>query len=256
MALHRLSQNLDVVTSLRYISMSAIVIGYVAFNIPNVTLARAFEPSVLSTCSTVSGTVTGISGQRLQIIPQQGKPLVNAQYSNATDIVKEDVVTYSALKKGIDVGVLVTKMAQLVMLDPTDQLSEASLGCQMLQPAQSPNSTTPSGSQVMVSQGSVQQITNNTFTILPRSGLPKTFTWATNTTFVRYTDHQSPQILSSGASVVLVGPMSNGVIMASRITVVPNARQMGLMMSCKLPVLSCPPIPDFIALALLALVFA
>jgi hypothetical protein len=256
MTLRRLSQNLNVVAALRYISMSAIVIGYIAFNIPNMPLARASGTSLFPTCSTVSGTVTGIKGKSLQISSEQGGKIINAQYSNATDIVKEDVVTSSDLRKGIDVQVLITKAAQLVMLDPSDQPNGASaLECQMPQSAQNSTPTAPGGSQIMVSQGTIQQITDNTFTILPRSGLPKTFAWTTNTAFVRYTDHQSPQILSSGASVLLVGPMSNGVIMASRITVLPNARQMGLMMSCKLPVLSCPPIPDFIALAILALVF-
>ncbi len=261
MALHRLSQNLNVVTSLRYISMSAIVIGYVAFNIPNVPLARASGASMLPICSTVSGTITGTSGQKLQITSEKSGQIFNAEYSSSTDIVKEDVVASSDLRKGIDVEVLVTKTAQLVMLDPGDQPNEAlSLGCQISHPdsktAQSPTPPTSSGSQTMVSQGSIQQITDNTFTILPRSGLPQTFTWTTNTAFVRYTDHQSPQILSSGVPVLVVGPISNGVIMASRITVLPNAREMGLMMRCNLPVLSCPPIPDFIALAILALIFA
>jgi hypothetical protein len=149
----------------------------------------------------------------------------------------------------------------LVMLDPSDQPSEASsLGCQISHPAskttQRSTSSPSGGSQVLVSQGTIQQITDNTFTILPHAGLPKTFTWATNTTFIQYTDHQSSQILSSGTSVLLIGPMSNGVIMASRITVVPNGRSMAMMDRCTLPILSCPPIPDFIALALLALVFS
>jgi hypothetical protein len=260
--LNRFSQPFAGFSSLRYISMSAIVIGSFALSSSNVCLAKAFLQSALPTCYTAFGNITSINGQNLQIAPEQGSTIVNAEYSNATHFLKEEVVTSSNLKKGIDVKVLANTEAELVILDPSDQLSETpSLGCRIAHPdsqtTQRPTATPSSGEllgePIIASQGTVQQITDNTFTILPHTGLPKTFMWAANTNFIQYTDYQYSQILSSGASVLLIGPIRNGVIIASRITVIPKAQTKGsLKQSCFL--LPGTFVCDLIALAFLALI--
>lgn len=230
MKLERFSQNFARFSSLYYISISAIFIGSFALNSFNVCLANTLLPPVLPTCFTVFGTITGISGRRLQIKSEQNNTVVHAQYSNATHFLKEEVVNSSSLKAGIDVQVLAGKEAELVILDPSDQFSEASsLGCRMPQ-----TTSTPSGGTSLIgSQGTIQQVTDNTFTILPHVGQPKTFVWTKNTNFLQYTDYPSSQILLSGMSVILTGPIHNGVIIASRITIVPQGQRKGsLKQSC------------------------
>lgn len=240
---------------LRYIFMSASIIGSVAISSSSVCLAKKSLPSVLPTCSTAIGTITSISGNQLQITLQQDTPVVYAQYSNATQFLKEDVVDFSFLREGINAQIQsrgASEIAETVLLNPSEQ----PLGCQMFHPVSQatphPTVTSPSSEPLVVNQGIVQQITDNTFTILPRTGQPKTFAWTTNTTFLQYTDFQSSQILSLGQSVLLIGPARNGVIMASRITVLPQVQKRGKR-SCfhSRSNVAC----DLIALGLLAIVF-
>jgi hypothetical protein len=213
-----------------YLSMSAIFIASIVLSSSNVGLAKTFGPSVLPTCFTAMGTISSISGRQLQITPEQGGPIVYAEYSNATHFFKEQVVSSSALKEGTDVNVLAKEEAEVVLLDPSEQFSgTASLGCQMSQtiqrPLATPSSSSPSSGSFTVSQGTVQQITDNTFTISPHAGRLKTFAWAMNTTFLQYTDYQSSKILSLGVPVLVTGPIRNGVIIASRIIALPQVQR-------------------------------
>jgi len=234
--------------------MSVIIIGSFAISSSGVCLAQAFLPSVLPTCFTTAGTITSISGNKLQITLQQSSSVVYAQYSNATQFLKEDVVDSSALREGIDVQVQASgasAIAKTVLLYPSEQ----PLGCQMSPSVSQVNPSsmvTPLISEPLVtSQGIVQQITDNTFTILPRIGPPKTFVWTTHTTFLQYTDDQSSQILSLGQSILLIGPVRNGIIIASRIVVLSQAQKKGKR-SCfgSRSNLAC----DLAALGLLAIV--
>ncbi len=238
--------------------MNTIFIASIILNSPNIGLAKAFLPSVLPPCFTAMGTISSINGRQLQITPEQGNPIVYAAYSNATHFFKEQVVSSSALKEGTDVNVLAKEEAEVVLLNPSEKLSGvASLGCQMSQtiqrPPTTPSSSLPNSGSFTVSQGTIQQITANTFTISPHAGMPKTFTWATKTTFLQYTDYQSSQLLASVMPVLVIGPMHNGVIMASRIIALPQAqRKNSLKQSCFL--LPGNFVCDMISLGLLLLI--
>jgi hypothetical protein len=207
--------------------MSVIVVGSFIMISCNACLAKAFIPSALPFCSIALGTVKSISGQAILITPEQGNTTIHAKYSNDTHILKEEVVDSSALERGRHVQVLApaaSNEAGVVSLYPSNDTQQSLLlGCQMPQTTQNP-AITPSGSGPIPSQGIIQQVTNNnTFTISLRTGQLKTFTWSVNTPFTQYTD-QSSKILSPGTSVLLIGPMRNGVIMASRIAVLPRGQ--------------------------------
>lgn len=232
------SQYLAVFYPLGYLSVSTIFIASIILSSSNVGSAKEFQPSVLPSCFTAMGIISSISGRQLQITPQQGGPIVYAEYSNATHFFKEQVLSSSALREGTDVNVVAKEEAEVVLLNPSEKLSgAASLGCQMSQTIQPPPATSssglPSSGSLTVSQGTVEHITANTFTISSPVGRQKTFIWATNTTFLQYTDYPSSKILALGAPVLLIGPMHNKVIIASRITVLPQAqRKSGLKQSC------------------------
>ncbi len=231
MTLNRSSQRSAGFSSLCYISMSIIVIGSFTLFSSNICLATSFVSPVIPSCSMVHGTLTGINGQQLLISPDQGNTPIHAEYSNATHILKEEAVGSSALKRGTDINVLAlatNNEAEMVLLNPINNTRQSpSLRCQIPQTAQ--NSTaTPSGSrssgEPIPSQGIIQQVTDKTFTMSLRTGQLKTFTWSKQTPFIQSTDSQSSKILSSGASVLLIGPMRNGVIMASGIAVLPQGQ--------------------------------
>jgi hypothetical protein len=211
--------------------MSTIVIGSFIMFSSNVCLATELVPSVLPSCSITLGTVTRINGQQLLVTPEQGNTPIQAKYSDTTHIIEKEVVGSSALRRGIDVKVLATaanNQARVVVLNPSNDTRQSSLlGCQIPQTTQHP-AATPSSSrssdEPIPSQGIIEQVTNNAFTISPRTSQPKTFTWSTETPFIQYTDYQPAKMLSSGAPVLLIGPMRNGVIMASLIAVLPQGQ--------------------------------
>jgi hypothetical protein len=253
---NRFTRRLARLHSLRYISLSVIIIGSLAISSSSVCLAQAFLPSVLPTCFSATGTITQISGNQLQITLQQGSPIVDTQFSNATQFLKEDIADSSALREGINIQVQArgaSAIAETVLL----YSSEQPLGCRQM--SQSVSNTPPSSTSaslssepLVTSQGIVQQVTDSAFTILPRTGQLKTFVWTKNTTFLQYTNYQSSQILSPGQPILLIGPARNGAIMASRIVVLPQAQMKGKR-SCfgSRSNVVC----DLAALALLAVVF-
>jgi hypothetical protein len=227
MTLDRSAQHFAGFSSLCYISMSMITIGSFIIISCSACLAKALGSSALPSCSVTLGTVTSRNGQQLLITPKQGNAPIHVRYSNATHILQEGVVESSALKKGIYVQVLVpagSNQAGVVMLNPGDNARQGSLlGCRM---PQTPAATS-GRSKLISSQGIIQRVTNNTFIVSLRTGQPKTFTWSTNTTFIQYTDVQSSKILTSRASVLLIGPVRKGVIIASRIAVIPQGLMKG-----------------------------
>jgi hypothetical protein len=232
MTLNRSSQRCTGFYSLCYICMSMMAIGSFIIISCSACLAKAFGSSVLPSCSVTLGTVTSRNGQQLLITPQQGNTPMHVKYSNATHIIQENVVKSSALRKGIYVQVLVpagSNQAEVVILNLSNKTRRGSLlGCRM---PQTPTATL-GGSKSILSQGIIQQVANNTFTISPRTGRPKTFTWSTNTTFIQYADLQSSKILVPKSSVQLMGPMRNGVIMASNIAVLPQGQMQGSSQKC------------------------
>jgi hypothetical protein len=243
--------------------MSTIVIGSFIMISCNACLAKAFIPSALPSCTIAIGTVKSISGPEILITPEQGNTTIHAKYSNNTHILREDVVDSSALERGRHVQVLApaaSNKAGVVSLYPNNDTQQRPLGCQMPQSTQNP-AITPSGSGAIPSQGIIEQVTNNnTFIISLRTGQLKTFTWSVNTPFTQYTD-QSSTILSPGASVLLIGPMRNGVITASRIAVLPQGQVKGSLKegadSCA-PLIGpalCSLVVDLGALAILARIF-
>jgi hypothetical protein len=227
---NRSSQRFAGFSSWCYISMSTIVIGSFIIFSSNVCLAKSFVSSVLPPCSMALGTITSRSGQQLLITPKQGAS-IRAEYSNAIHILKGEVAGSSVLRRGRDVKVLAlatNNQARVVVLNPSNDTRQSSpLGCQIPQTTQNP-AATPSGmrssSEPIPNQGIIERVTDNTFTISLRTGQLKTFTWSTKTPFIQYTDSQSPKMLSSGAPVLLMGPMTKGVIKASRIAVLPQGQ--------------------------------
>jgi len=262
MTLNCSSQRFASFPSFCYIAVSMIAVGSFIIISCNACLAKAFVSSALPSCSITLGTVTSISGQQLLITPKQGNTPIHVEYSNATPILQEDVVDSSALRKGIDVQVLVparSNQAGVVILNPSNNTRQGSLlGCRMPQTPLTP-AATPGRNKPIPSLGIMQQVTDNTFTISLRTGQMKTFTWSTNTTFIQYTDFPSSKILASRASVLLIGPERNGVIIASRIAVLPQRQMKG---SLKMGTQKCFDsgslgsfVCDLIVLAILAHVF-
>ena len=208
--------------SLCYICMSMMITVFLIIISCSACLAKDFGSSTLPSCSVTLGTVTSKNGQQLLITSQQGNHSTHIKYSNATNIIQENIINSSALRKGRYVQVLVpagSNQAEVVILTPSSKTRRGSLrGCRMLQ-----TSTATLGvSKPILSQGIVRQVRNDTFTISLRTGQSKTFTWSTNTAFIQYVDFQSSKILVPKSSVQLIGPVRNGVIMASNIAVLPQ----------------------------------